>query len=270
MTSTASIVIPTFNRAALLPRAIDSALAQTLPAEVIVCDHGSTDATPTVAARYGNAIRYIRRERDQGPIVCWRDGVESAGGELVHFNFDDDWSDAAFLERTVPQLREDVGFVYSRTLIHDSAGAETRLMLRHPPGIRPMAQIVQFLLREKLPISPGCALFRRRDVLKNLVVEVPGAQGRYGRNTGVGEDLLLFLLAALDYPYYAHVPEALANFLAHPTSITTEAGASGRMAELADAYTLAKQHYLVQPRATPPRRGLAGALLRLRWKLGRT
>ena len=270
MNNTVSIVIPTFNRAALLPRAIDSALAQTLPAEVIVCDHGSSDDTPSVAARYGNAIRYIRRERDQGPIVCWREGVESASGELVHFNFDDDWSDAKYLERTVPLLREDVGFVYTRTLIHQSADAQTRLMLRHPPGIRPMAQLVQFLLREKLPISPGCALFRRRDVLKNLVVEVPGAQGRYGRNSGVGEDLLLFLLAALDYPYYAHVPEALANFLAHPTSITTEAGASGHMGELADAYALAKQHYLNQPRARPLRRGLGGALMRLRWKLSRT
>ena len=106
MNNTVSIVIPTFNRAALLPRAIDSALAQTLPAEVIVCDHGSSDDTPTVAARYGDAIRYIRRERDQGPIVCWREGVESASGELVHFNFDDDWSDATFLDHAyIPGLR---------------------------------------------------------------------------------------------------------------------------------------------------------------------
>ena len=269
MKNSVSIVIPTFNRAALLPRAIDSALAQTLPAEVIVCDHGSSDGTPAVAARYGDRIRYIRRERDQGPIVCWREGVESANGNLVHFNFDDDWSDATFLERTVPLMRDDVGFVYTRTLIHRDGGTPARMMLRHPGGIRPMAQVVQFLLLEQLPISPGCALFRRHDVLKNLVAEVPGAQGRYGRNSGVGEDLLLFLLASLNYPYYAHVPEPLANFLAHDSSITTEAGASGRMAELADAYALAKQYYLDQPRATPLRRGLGGAVMRLHWKLSR-
>ena len=70
-----SIVIPTFNRARLLPRAIDSSLAQTEPSEVIVCDHGSSDDTPAVAAAYGARIRYVRREQDQGPIVCWRDGV---------------------------------------------------------------------------------------------------------------------------------------------------------------------------------------------------
>ena len=265
-----SIVIPTFNRAALLPRAIDSALAQTLPAEVIVCDHGSSDDTPAIAARYAGAIRYLRRERDEGPIVCWRDGVENASGELVHLNFDDDWSEAAFLERTVPLLRDDVGFVYTRTRIHHSADVHTRVLLRHPPGIRPMPQLVQFLLREKLPISPGCALFRRRDILKNLLPEVPGAHGRYGKNSGVGEDLLLFLLAALDYPCYAHVPEALANFLAHPTSITTQAGDSGRMAELVSAYALAKQYYLRQPGARPALRGVGAALERWRWNLNRT
>ncbi len=267
MTDTISIVIPTFNRAALLPRAIDSALAQSVPAEVIVCDHGSSDGTPAVAARYGNAIRYIRREQDQGPIVCWRDGVEQARGTLVHLNFDDDWVDPSFLARTRPLLRADVGFVYTRTRIHQHTGHETRVLMRHPPGIRPVAPLVQYLLREKLPISPGCALFRRRDVLKNLVAEVPGAQGIYGPNSGVGEDLLLFLLTTLDYPNYAHLPAVLAHFLAHPTSITTNAGNSGRMGELVRAYALAKVHYLHQPGSRPPAQGIGALMGRWRWKL---
>ena len=203
-----SIVIPTFNRARLLPRAIDSSLAQTLPCEVVVCDHGSSDDTPAVAAAYGDRIRYIRRAQDRGPIVCWRDGIEQARGECVHLNYDDDWIEPDFVERTLPLLLRDVGFVYTRTRIHEPGNPATRVLLRHPAGIGPRARIVQFLLREKLPISPGCALFRRSDMLKNLLPEIPGAGGTYGRNSGVGEDLLLFLLATLDYPRYAHVPEA--------------------------------------------------------------
>ena len=267
MSDTISIVIPTFNRAGLLPRAIDSALAQTVAAEVLVCDHGSTDATPAVAARYGNAIRYLRRERDQGPIVCWRDGIENARGALVHLNFDDDWIDATFLARTRPLLRADVAFVYTRARIHQHDGQQTRMLMRHPPGIRPVAPLVHYLLREKLPISPGCALFRRGDLLKNLLDAVPGAQGVYGRNSGVGEDLLLYLLATLDYPHYAHVPEALAHFLAHPSSITTNAGNSGRMGALVQAYALAKEHYLRQPGSLRPARGPGATLGRWRWKL---
>jgi hypothetical protein len=262
-----SVVIPTFNRARLVTRAIDSALAQTVPVEVVVCDHGSHDDTPAVAARYGAAIRYLRREQDRGPIVCWRDGVEHATGDLIHINYDDDWVDPSFVASTLPLLRADVAFVYTRIRIHEPAGGAGTLRQRHPPGIRPVGPLIQFLLRGKLTISPGCALFRRHDVLKNLLLEVPGAQGPYGRNSGVGEDLLLFLLATLDYPRYAHLPEALSHFLAHPTSITTQAGSSGRMDALVDAYAAAKRYYLSQPGSLPAATGLRGRLEKLRWKL---
>jgi glycosyltransferase involved in cell wall biosynthesis len=263
-----SIVIPTFNRARLLPRAIDSSLAQTLACEVVVCDHGSSDDTPAVAAAYGDRIVYVRREQDRGPIVCWRDGIEHARGECVHINYDDDWIEPDFVARTLPLLRPDVGFVYTRTRIHEPGNPVTKVLLRHPAGIGPRARIVQFLLREKLPISPGCALFRRSDLLKNLLSEIPGAGGAYGRNSGVGEDLLLFLLATLDYPRYAHVPAALAHFLAHPSSITTDAGSSGKMAALAEAYRVAKDYYLRQPGSIAPRRGLPARLAKMRWQLG--
>ena len=267
MTAAVSIVIPTFNRATLVTRAIDSSLAQTVPVEVVVCDHGSTDDTPAVAAKYGTRIRYIRRDRDNGPIVCWRDGIENSSGEFVHINYDDDWIDATFVEKTLPLLRPDVGFVYTRTRIHEPGNPSTKVLLRHPAGIRPVRQIVQFLLREKLPISPGCALFRKRDALKNLLLEVPGAEGRYGKNSGVGEDLLLFLLATLDYPRYAHLPDALSHFLAHSASITTSAGSSGRMDALAQAYQRAKDYYARQRGSLPKARGLAAAVARARWQL---
>ncbi len=265
MAATVSVVIPTFNRSQLLTRAIDSALGQTVPVEVVVCDHGSTDDTPNVAARYGAQINYVRRDLDQGPIVCWRDGIEHATGEYIHINYDDDWTAPTFVEKTLALLQTTVGFVYTRASLHGADLREIRTLHRHPPGTHPMAGIVQYLLREKLTISPGCALFRKRDVLKNLLTEVPGASGVYGRNSGVGEDLLLFLLTALDYPHYAHVPEALAHFMAHPASITTSAGSSGKMTALVDAYAVAKEYYLRQPGHLPRQRGIRARIARLKW-----
>ena len=267
MSAAVSIVIPTYNRAALVTRAIDSSLAQSVPAEVVVCDHGSTDDTPAVLARYGNRVRYIRREQDRGPIACWRDGIENCSGQFVHINYDDDWIDERYLEKTLPLMLPDVGFVYTRTRIHEPGNPETKVLLRHPAGVRPVAPIVQFLLREKLPISPGCALFRKSDALKNLLSEIPGAEGEYGKNSGVGEDLLLFLLTTLDYPRYAHVPEALADFLAHPSSITTQASSTGRMEALARAYRRAKEYYLRQPGSQRALAGLSARIARARWQL---
>lgn len=249
----ASIVIPTFNRADLVSRAINSALAQTYPCEVILCDHGSTDSTPEVAASYGDRIRYVRRSDDHGPIVCWRDGVEHASGEIIHITYDDDWIEPEFMSKCIALLHDDVGFVYSGCAIHDMSTETITFPYRDPAGIWPMRDVVRHLLRSGLTISPGCAVFRRNDALKNLLLEVPGASGFYGKNSGVGEDLLLFLLTSLDYPRYAHVAEPLANFLAHPKSITINAIASKRYSQLAAAYVNAKCHYYRQPRSESPR-----------------
>jgi hypothetical protein len=119
-----------------------------------------------------------------------------------------------------------------------------------------MRDIVRYLLRSGLTISPGCAVFRRKDALKNLMPEVPNASGRYGKNSGVGEDLLLFLLTSLDYPRYAHVAEPIACFLTHPQSITVNAITSNKYVELAAAYANAKCHYFRQPKSEQSRSGV--------------
>ncbi len=56
-----AIVIPTYNRADLLPAAVDAALAQTAPCRIIVVDDGSTDDTEEVARRYGDRITYVKQ-----------------------------------------------------------------------------------------------------------------------------------------------------------------------------------------------------------------
>jgi Glycosyl transferase family 2 len=244
-----SIVIPVFNRAHLVHRAIDSALEQTVPCEVVLIDHGSTDHIADVAARYGSRIRYVRRQQDHGPIASWRDGIEQATGELVHITYDDDWLQPAFVERCERLLHGDVAFVYTRAMMRDLEGNPIELINEHASGIRPIGDIVDHLIRSPLTISPGCALFRRSDALRNLLPEIPGAGAEYRKIPGVGEDLLLFLLTSLHYPKYAHVPEPLADFLSHPGSITVGALLSGRGEKLAAAYSTAKAYYLSQPGA---------------------
>ena len=87
-----SVIIPTYNRARLVCRAIDSALAQTHPdVEVIVIDDGSTDDTAECLAAYGERIRVIRQP-NAGVCAARNAGMALASGDFIAFlDSDDAW-----------------------------------------------------------------------------------------------------------------------------------------------------------------------------------
>ena len=60
-----SLIIPTFDRPHLLPRAVESALRAGRDVEVIVVDDASADRTANVCATLGG-IKYVRLDRNQG------------------------------------------------------------------------------------------------------------------------------------------------------------------------------------------------------------
>ena len=94
-----SVVIPTYNRADLIPFTLDSIFGQTMsPREVIVVDDGSRDDTRAVLARYGDRIRSIVIP-NSGSIVARNTGLRAATHPLVAFCDSDDLWLPNFLER---------------------------------------------------------------------------------------------------------------------------------------------------------------------------
>jgi len=95
--SLVSIIIPTFNRADLLPRAVNSALTQTYKnIEVIIIDDGSLDNTKEVVDQFDDQrIVYLRHEmnlgfRAKGGQAARNTGIKEAKGEYVTFLDSDD------------------------------------------------------------------------------------------------------------------------------------------------------------------------------------
>lgn len=97
MTSKISVIIPTYNRADLLPRTIDSVINQTYKDwELIIVDDKSTDNTRSVIQEYikkDNRIKGIFLEKNSGGPAHPRNiGIENAKGEYIAFlDSDDEW-----------------------------------------------------------------------------------------------------------------------------------------------------------------------------------
>ncbi|HIE08163.1 MAG TPA: glycosyltransferase family 2 protein, partial [Desulfarculaceae bacterium] len=98
-----SVVIPTFNRAAAVSRAVRSVLAQTYPEiEIIVVDDGSTDnSAELLRHEFGMQIKLLCLPRNHGVSYARNRGFELSRGSFVAFlDSDDLWSP----EKTERQL----------------------------------------------------------------------------------------------------------------------------------------------------------------------
>lgn len=101
-----SIIIPTYNRAHLLPRAIKSVLAQTFTNfELIVVDDMSMDNTAATVKGFNDPrIRYLHRTKNGSAAASRNTGIKSAKGTYIAFLDDDDEYLPEFLERTAQVL----------------------------------------------------------------------------------------------------------------------------------------------------------------------
>lgn len=202
---TVSVILPTHNRGALLPRAVTSVLNQTWhDLELVVVDDASTDSTPGVLAdlaRADSRIRSVRREQSQsdGNSENPRNaGLAVARGDYLAFLDDDDRYRPAFLERMVAFLssRPRVGLAYCDTVFH------RRERGREVVTVNRSVEFDLDLLRRVSYVSTTEILVRRSVALavggwKHHVKHGPSDQG--------------FVVAAAERAGAAHLPEVLGD-----------------------------------------------------------
>lgn len=108
---TVSVVVPTYNRATLLPAAIRSVQAQTWPDwELIIVDDGSTDGTPAAVApllEEDTRLRLLANAGAAGPAGARNTGIGAARGRLVAFLDSDDAWEVTKLARFVERFDAD-------------------------------------------------------------------------------------------------------------------------------------------------------------------
>ena len=117
MTPEVSVIIPAYNRCAMLLEAIASVLAQSAPAfELIVIDDGSTDGT-SENERLRRMSKTVRIERidHRGPAAARNRGVALARAPLIAFLDSDDLWSPTKLERQLAFMRDNPGCAISQT-----------------------------------------------------------------------------------------------------------------------------------------------------------
>ena len=111
-----SVIIPTFNKSALLKEAIDSVLSQTFQDfEIIVVDDGSTDETREIVAKIGDPRIIYQFQNNSGVNRARNKGIEISKGDYLAFlDHDDIWLPFKLeLQMACLNKHPDVDFVFS-------------------------------------------------------------------------------------------------------------------------------------------------------------
>ncbi len=226
MNNLVSILVPVFNRGEIIAETLNSALNQSYKnIEVVVVDNASTDNTWEVIQKIAEGdirVKAFRNEANIGPVKNWRRCVEEANGYFAKILWSDDLISHDFLEKCLPLMDDETSFVYSGVKIFtENPDQGSRHYFIGQSGHRPSSEYIRKALLEKnVPVSPGCAVFRLRDVKNNLLVDVDTKINSDFSMHAIGNDLLLFLLTAKNYKKFGFVAEPLSFFRSHPGSIS--------------------------------------------------
>lgn len=154
-----SVMIGVYNAEPYLAEAIDSVFAQAYrPLELIVVDDGSDDGSGDVARGYGNALTYIRQER-QGNGAARNSAVGAARGDFFAFLDADDRFTPDKLELQMAALEADpeldVVFGHVAEFISPELDDDVKARLRRPTPKAPWAAPNLMLIRRASFLRAG-------------------------------------------------------------------------------------------------------------------
>lgn len=153
-----SIVTPTFNRANIIKRAINSVLAQNDPSwEYIIVDDCSLDNTAEIVSEIQDyRIQYIRLDQNLGNAGARNAGVKAASGKYIAFLDSDDELELTALKsfRSVLSSKPDLEYAFGGFKVLNEKNKEIKLHKWTPESG------VSFL--EDLHIGTGCGLFVKK------------------------------------------------------------------------------------------------------------
>ena len=225
-----AIVIPAFNRERFIGAAIESALAQTLPAdEIIVVDDGSTDRTAEIVSRYRSPVRLISISNNgAGPSRPRNVGIRAAHSRYITLLDSDDLLEETVLEHhgQVFASCPHVGLVCNNWKSAKEVDGEFRERKCNPychsiVGRLPKTEILPetYLISSEVAYPAYCGTNFLRTPGTTFPKALWEEVGRFDENMRTSEDYDFFLRIVSTHDI-AYVTDAFAAILHHYDNIS--------------------------------------------------
>jgi glycosyltransferase involved in cell wall biosynthesis len=204
-----SVVIPSYNAMAYLPKTLESVLQQTFTDfEVLIINDGSSDSIVQWATSITDPRVKLISQPNQGVSVARNTGIAHAQGEYIAFLDADDFWDSTKLAKQVQCLdNTETGLVYTWTSLINSSGKPiNRFFISHTEG-----NVWEEIVVEDF-ICNGSSAMVRRSCFDTVGVFEPGLH--------IGEDIDMWTRIAARYPF-AVVKELLTFYRRHSNNATS-------------------------------------------------
>src|SRR5215475_11867987 len=201
-----SVIIPSYNCARFVSRALRSVLEQTYTDfEILLADDGSTDDTRDVVMRYGPKVRYMYQP-NRGLSAARNFALSTATGDLVAYLDADDMWYAQKLEKQVRFLDETphCGLVHTDVDVIDEGDQILRGRFNHtPPRSVPKGHCLLELLRRGGNMQI-CTVLVRHELVRKV--------GLFDERLVTVQDYLHYVLVAIEGQPFGYIDEPLALY----------------------------------------------------------
>ena len=213
-----SVIIPAYRAARYIGQALDSVIAQTYgPIEIIVVNDASPDSDELeeVLSRFGEGVRYVRREANGGPGAARNTGILAARGDYLALLDADDYWEPTFLAEQMGYLERHPGIdlVYCNAtwFLGESGEVIGTLMSAMPSTGEPS---FDSMIRQDCTVGTSAVVVRRQAVLD---------AGLFDPQIGnYSEDFDLYLRLAKSGARLGYHRQLLVHHRVHGESLTAE------------------------------------------------
>jgi len=207
-----TIAIPTFNRAAYLMQAIESALGQTFGnIEVLISDNASTDNTQTViwlALDADSRVRSLTQASNLGMVGNWNACLAAARGDYFLLLSDDDLLEPDAVELLISGLaNRHSRIVYGKVIYIGERGGTCSIVA---PELESGSDLVAGYSRGERVVYPSATLIRTRDAR---------SCGGYP-DTGTATDFALLLLLLRNNSAVRYFDRPVARYRLHESALS--------------------------------------------------